>query len=232
MFKKKKILAIIPARKGSKGLKNKNIKKINNKPLYLHSLHFAEKCEFIDRICITTDSPKIINNINKYKKNKKICLIKRSKKLSSDTAGANEVVLDVLLRQLDIKFDYFILLEPTSPLRSIIDVKRALGKLILTGRDNINSVSKNIVCSPEFLYSMNKYGIIKTYLNKKNTHIRRQEIKKKTFFLNGTFYISKVSKFLKNKNLFNNSLGYLTKKQYSFEIDDELDFKILKYLMK
>ena len=103
MFKKKKILAIIPARKGSKGLKNKNIKKINNKPLYLHSLHFAEKCEFIDRICITTDSPKIINNINKYKKNKKICLIKRSKKLSSDTAGANEVVLDVLLRQLDIK---------------------------------------------------------------------------------------------------------------------------------
>ena len=53
----------------------------------------------------------------------------------------------------------------------------------------------------------------------------------KTFFLNGTFYISKVSKFLKNKNLFNNSLGYLTKKQYSFEIDDELDFKILKYLI-
>tara|TARA_Y100000591_G_C21819993_1_gene693076 strand:+ start:108 stop:806 length:699 start_codon:yes stop_codon:yes gene_type:complete len=232
MYKKKRILAIIPARKGSKGLKNKNIKKLNNKLLFLHSLHFAEKCKFIDRICITTDSPKIINNINNYKKNKKIFLIKRSKKLSSDTASANQVILDVLLKQRDIKFDYFILLEPTSPLRLIDDIKKALGKLILTGRDNINSVSENINCSPEFLYSMNKEGIIKTYLNKNNFHIRRQDIKHKTFFLNGTFYISKISKFLKYKSLFNNSLGYLTKKQYSFEIDDELDFKILKYLMK
>ena len=115
-------------------------------------------------------------------------------------------------------------MEPTSPLRSIADIKNALRKLILTGRDNINSISENIVCSPEFLYSMNKDGIIKAYLTKNNLHIRRQDIKK-TYFLNGTFYISKISKFLKSKNLFKNSLGYLTKKQYSFEIDDGLDFK-------
>ena len=228
MFKKKKILAIIPARKGSKGLKNKNIKKLNKKSLYLHSLEFAKKCKFIDKICITTDSPNILNNI---KKNKKIYLIKRSKKLSNDTAGANKVILDVLAKQDNAKFDYFILLEPTSPLRAIVDIKNALRKLILTRRDNINSISENIICSPEFLYSMNKGGIIKAYLNKNNLHIRRQDIKKKTYFLNGTFYISKISKFLKSKNLFKNSLGYLTKKQYSFEIDDELDFKILKYLM-
>ena len=150
MFKKKKILAIIPARKGSKGLKNKNIKKINNKPLYLHSLHFAEKCKFIDRICITTDILKIINNINKYKKNKKIYLIKKQK-LSNDTASANQVILDVLVKQDNAKFDYFILLEPTSPLRSIADI-RMLYASCLTGRDNINSISENIVCSPEFLY--------------------------------------------------------------------------------
>ena len=194
----------------------------------MHSLEFAKKCKFIDKICITTDSPNILNNI---KKNKKIYLIKRSKKLSNDTASANQVILDVLVKQDNAKFDYFILLEPTSPLRSIADIKNALRKLILTGRDNINSISENIVCSPEFLYSMNKDGIIKAYLTKNNLHIRRQDIKKKTYFLNGTFYISKISKFLKSKNLFKNSLGYLTKKQYSFEIDDGLDFKILKYLM-
>ena len=77
---------------------------------------------------------------------------------------------------------------------------------------------------------MNKDGIIKAYLTKNNLHIRRQDIKKNIFFKR-TFYISKISKFLKSKNLFKNSLGYLTKKQYSFEIDDGLDFKILKYLM-
>ena len=88
----------------------------------MHSLEFAKKCKFIDKICITTDSPNILNNI---KKNKKIYLIKRSKKLSNDTASANQVILDVL-KQDNAKFDYFILLEPTSPLRSIADIKNAL----------------------------------------------------------------------------------------------------------
>ena len=229
MFKKKKILAIIPARKGSKGLKNKNIKKLNNKPLYLYSLQFAQKCNFIDKICVTTD----ISEIIKYtKKNRKIFLIKRNKNLSGDKADSNQVIIDVLKKKNFSEFDYFILFEPTSPLRSMVDIKKALSELISTDRDNINSISQNINCSPEFLYSLHKKNIIMPYLNKNKLHKRRQDITKKTFFLNGTFYISNIKRFLKSRNLFKNSLGYLTKKKYSFEIDDELDFKILKYLMK
>ena len=69
-------------------------------------------------------------------------------------------------------------------------------------------------------------------MNKSNLYTRRQDIKNKTFYLNGTFYISNIRRFLKSRNLFKNSLGYITQKKYSFEIDDEFDLKILKYLMK
>ena len=229
MFKKKKILAIIPARQGSKGLKNKNIKMLKGKPLYLHSVKFASNCKFIDKICITTNIKKIFNEISK---NKKIMLIKRNSKLSNDTAKSTDVILDVLKKIDYLKYDYFILFEPTSPLRSLDDIKKSLNKIISTDSDNIVSLSKNITCSPEYLYSKNKKNKIKPYLMKKNLHIRRQDIRKKTYFLNGTFYISNVRRFFNSRDLFKNALGYVTQKKYSFEIDDELDFQIIKYLMK
>jgi CMP-N,N'-diacetyllegionaminic acid synthase len=227
MFKKKKILAIIPARKGSKGLKFKNTKILNRLPLYLHSLKFALKCKFIDKVCITTDSQKIIKNVSKYKK---VFSIKRNKKLSSDKAETKDVILDVFKKNKNLSFDYFILLEPTSPLRSFLDIKKALNKIILSNCDNIVSISENIICSPEFLYSIKKKNIIKPYLSEKK-HVRRQDIKVKTYFINGTFYISNVNRFLKSKNLFHNCLGYKTHKKFSFEIDDFFDFNLFKKLI-
>ena len=229
MFKNKKILAIIPAREGSKGLKNKNIKKLHNKTLYLHSVEFATNCKFIDKVCVTTNIKKIIN---KFSRNKKILLVKRNSKLSNDKAKSVDVIFDALKKIDYFNYDYFILLEPTSPLRSLNDIKKGLSKMILTDSDNIVSISENISCSPEFLYSMNKKNKIKPYLIKNNLHTRRQDIKNKTFFLNGTFYISNVKRFLRSRNLFKNALGYITKKKYSFEIDDKFDLNIIKYLMK
>jgi CMP-N-acetylneuraminic acid synthetase len=229
MFKKKKILAIIPARAGSKGLKNKNIKKIFNKPLYLHSVEFAINCKFIDKVCVTTNIKKIIDKLSG---NKKILLIERNYKLSNDRAKSVDVIFDALKKIDYFNYDYFILLEPTSPLRSLNDIKKSLNKIILTDSDNIVSLSENICCSPEFLYSMTVKKKIKNYLTKNNSHVRRQDVRNKTYFLNGTFYISNIKRFLKSKNLFKNALGYITHKKYSFEIDDKFDFKILKYLMK
>ena len=79
---------------------------------------------------------------------------------------------------------------------------------------------------------MNERNKIKPFMIKNNLHIRRQDIRNKTFFLNGTFYISNIKRFLRSRNLFKNALGYITQKKYSFEIDDKFDLKILKYLMK
>ncbi len=229
MFKKKKILAIIPAREGSKGLKNKNIKKLLNKPLYVHSVEFAINCKFIDKICVTTNIKKIINE---FSRNKKILLVKRNSKLSNDKAKSVDVIFDALKKIDHLNYDYFILLEPTSPLRSSNDIKKGLSKIIQTDSDNIVSVSENVSCSPEFLYSMNERNKIKPFMIKNNLHTRRQDIRNKTFFLNGTFYISNIKRFLRSRNLFKNALGYITQKKYSFEIDDKFDLKILKYLMK
>jgi len=229
MLRKKKIIAIIPARAGSKGLKNKNLKKFFNKPLYLHSVEFAINCKFIDKVCITTNIKKIIN---KFSENKKILTIERNSKLSNDKAKSVDVIFDALKKIDYFNYDYFILLEPTSPLRSLNDIKKSLNKIILTDSDNIVSLSENIICSPEFLYTMTKKKKIRSYLTKNNLHVRRQDVRKKTYFLNGTFYISNVKRFLRSKNLFKNTLGYITHKKYSFEIDDKFDFKILKHLMK
>jgi CMP-N,N'-diacetyllegionaminic acid synthase len=137
---RKKILAIIPARSGSKRLKFKNIKIFKGKPLFMWSLISAKKSKYIDQIYLSTDSMKI-NNIakkNGFKINKL-----RSKKLSCDTATSSDAVFEILKTTKE-KFDFFILLQPTSPLRSTRDIDSALKKIIIKNSKSLISVnSKN-----------------------------------------------------------------------------------------
>lgn len=140
MILRKKILAIIPARSGSKRLKFKNIKIFKGKPLFMWSLISAKKSKYIDQIYLSTDSMKI-NNIakkNGFKINKL-----RSKKLSCDTATSSDAVFEILKTTKE-KFDFFILLQPTSPLRSTRDIDSALKKIIIKNSKSLISVnSKN-----------------------------------------------------------------------------------------
>jgi N-acylneuraminate cytidylyltransferase len=117
MFRKKNVLAVIPARSGSKGIKNKNIKKINGIPLLAYSIKYAMKSRLVDKVIVSTDSKKYLNIAKKY--GAEVPFL-RKKKLSSDHVTDYPVVKDALGQCEKIykkKYDYIILLRPTSPLR-------------------------------------------------------------------------------------------------------------------
>lgn len=126
MFKNKNVIAIIPARSKSKSIKNKNIRKFKGKPLIYHTIEYAKNSKLIDEIVVTTDSQKYLNLIKKYKLN---FSVKRSKHLSGDYIQDFPVIKDALLKSeifFEKKFDYIILLRPTSPLREANLIKNSL----------------------------------------------------------------------------------------------------------
>ena len=125
MLKKKKILCLVTARSGSKGLKNKNIKILNNRPLLSYPIQAAKKSKFIDDIYISTDSKKYANIANLY--GAKVPFI-RPKKLSGDKISSYSVIKHFFKYTVmqKIFFDVLILLEPTSPITSHKDIDRAL----------------------------------------------------------------------------------------------------------
>ena len=122
MYNGKRIIAIIPARSGSKGLRDKNIRNLNGKPMLAYTVEAALKTGFFDRVFVSTDSPEYANiakNFGAY------VPFLRSAENSSDTAGSIGVVREVLCR-LEEKFDIFVLLQPTSPMRTAEDIKGAM----------------------------------------------------------------------------------------------------------
>ncbi len=130
MIAGKSILGIIPTRLGSKRLKNKNIREFKKKPLFIWSYLSAKKSKYIDKILISTESKKVINFAKPYGYKSNAL---RNKKLSYDHIKSEDVILEILKKNK--KFNYFILLQPTSPLRNSTDIDKSI-ELIVKKRKN------------------------------------------------------------------------------------------------
>ena len=129
MYKKKNILVVIPARSKSTGIKNKNILKLNGLPLLAHSIKYAKKSNFVDEIIVSSDSKKYLNIAKKYGAKTPFL---RKKKLSGCLVRDIPVIKDALIRCEKIykkKYDYVVLLRPTSPFREENLIEKSL-KLI------------------------------------------------------------------------------------------------------
>lgn len=232
MFKNKKILCIIPARKNSQGLKNKNIKQLNNKPLVWWPINAAKKSKLIDYTLVTTDS-KVIRKISlDFNVN---CPFLRPKNLSKNNSKISEAIIhsiEFLIKKKKF-FDYIILLEPTSPLTKSEDVDDMIKKII--SKKNYTSlvtITKNITTHPNFNLKLNKKNnIVKKFMNKQ-ININRQNISE-LYYLTGNAYISKISTYLKFKSFIQNkTYGYEVSKWLASEIDDLVDFIKTEALMK
>lgn len=232
MFQKKKIICIIPAREGSVGLKNKNIKKINGKPLIYWPINAAKKSKFIDKIVVTTDSKKI----KKLAKNYKVdCPFLRPKKISGNNSRISEAIIHTLKFYEEKKFqsfDYIILLEPTSPLTNEIDIDKSLNIIIKNNKINsLVSITENLTSHPQFNFKLGRGKILKKFLKLKSD-INRQELSE-LFYLSGNLYISKISSFLKTKSFIQKkTFGYVVDKWKASEIDDLVDFIKTESIMK
>lgn len=217
MYHNKKIIAIIPARSGSKGLKDKNIKDLNGKPLIAYTIEAAKRSNVFDEIIVSTDSEKYAEVSKKYGANVPFL---RSKENSNDTAGSWDVVREVLSK-LDEKFDIIVLLQPTSPLRTESNIKEALKLFFDKDADTVCSV-----CETQhpmyWCNTLDESFSMKDFVRKEYRK-RRQELPK-SYTLNGAIYICKTD-LLDDLNFYSNkSFAYIMSKDSSIDIDSELDF--------
>ncbi len=215
---KKKFLAIIPARKNSKSLKNKNIKKFKNKPLIYWTIKSALASKYISDVFVSTDCKKIANISIKY--GAQVPFL-RPKKLADDNTSTIKVLQHVLTILRD--YDYLILLQPTSPLRSTKDIDDAIVKLLKKNATSLVSVTK-VREHPSLMYTIKKNDTL--HKISKSPLSRRQDFTE-LFLLNGAIYIVKINHFLKYKKLIDlKTTPYIMPFERSFDIDDELDLML------
>ena len=222
------ILCLIPARSGSRGLKNKNIKLFNGVPLILYPYKIAKNSNLIKDIAISTDSKKYLN----YFKDKKIFKILRPKKISQSNSKIYDVIFHALSK-LKKKYKYLVLLEPTSPLTSSKEVDRAI-KILKSKTKNINSVV-SVVSSHKFLsvFKLNLNKDLRIKDNLKIKDLNRQKFKKNEYFLSGNFYMTKIEYYKKKKSFINKgSYCFPIKESMHTDIDDLKDFISAEIILK
>ena len=232
MINNKKIIGIVPARIGSKGLKFKNLKKLNSKPLIFWPIKTLKRSKYIDKIILNTDSKKIKDLGAKMGAETPFL---RPKYLASDNSKISDTIIHTIkyFKTKGIFFDYLLLLEPTSPLTTTDDIDNAIECLEKSNKnvDAIVSVAENVTAHPKFCIKLDSNEMIKKY-DKKFYNINRQKLDK-TYFYSGNFYLSKVDSFIKLKTFYHNKTkAIISSKAKSFEIDDELDFFIVEKIMK
>lgn len=225
-LKKIKVLGIIPARKGSKGIINKNFRLVKkNKRLIDYTLIAAKKSKLINKIVLTTDDERIIKHSKKYKID---YIFKRNKKLSTDHIKTSSVVINTLNRIKDFKADLIILLQPTSPLRNSFHIDESI-RLFCKNYKKYNSLVSVSLLQESHPFKLKKIqkGFLIPFLRGTNSEVPRQKLKK-VYKLNGGIYLIKKNTFNKKKTFFDKTMPYVMDKKYSLNIDTYDDFEQLK----
>ena len=228
-----KILCTICMRKGSKGVKNKNLLKINNQYLMKYTIRQAINSKIFDRVVVSSNSEKILNISKKFKPN---FLIKRSEKLSNDTAGKISVIQDAVVKsekKFKFKFDYVCDLDVTAPLRYLYDIKKAYKQFLNKKLDMITSACIGRR-NPFFnVVTIKNFKIIYASSLRGKNFLRRQDAPM-VFDLNASMYFWKRDQLMKlrNKTFCKKSSLYIMPFERSIDIDTPSDLKIVKLLMK
>tara|TARA_B100001758_G_scaffold235974_1_gene236598 strand:+ start:134 stop:829 length:696 start_codon:yes stop_codon:yes gene_type:complete len=221
LIKNKKILGIIPARGGSKGLLHKNILPFKGKPLIAWTIKQAQESQYIDRLIVSTDDNKIAEISKKY--GASVPFI-RPAELSNDKANLNDVILHSLNNIKD-SYDIIIVLQPTSPLRKTEDIDSGLDFMAYKKALSVVSICKSH--KPiEWNYHLKKDGIINPVLLQKTQGKNRQQFEK-TYTPNGALFMINVEYFKKVNSFYTElTYGYKMPPERSIDIDTELDFFI------
>lgn len=221
----KKVLALITARGGSKGLVNKNIRLFNSIPLIAWTIKEAQKSDRIDRLVLSSDDDDIIKIAKEYSCETPF---KRAAHLASDTATSDDVILDVLSRIEG--FDALILLQPTSPLRIRADIDKCLE--LFEGSKPCEMAFS--VCeddrSPHSSLELTSDANIKMMFPK---HLRkRRQDMPRSYHANGAVYVIDIEAFKKVGSLaqLRGQKAYVMPKDRSIDIDDMFDFKFAEVL--
>ena len=226
------VLCTICARGGSKGVKNKNIKELCGKPLIAYTIEAARECGLFEHIVISTDSDEIADVALKFGAE---VFFKRSAELSSDSAGKIPAIRDAFVRSEEHfgrEFAYLIDLDATSPLREPSDITNAFDQFLRDKNDNLITAMPSRR-SPYFnLVEVTDDGKVVLSKALPSAVLRRQDAPK-SYDMNASIYIWRRDVILRENSVFLPKTGlYVMPESRSIDIDCELDFEFVEFLMK
>jgi CMP-N,N'-diacetyllegionaminic acid synthase len=225
MYEGKSFLAIIPARGGSKRLPRKNVLDLRGKPLIVWSIEAGLQSQYIDKVVVSSDDDEILAISEKFGVN----IIKRPDELASDIS----TTFDAIKHTIDSleKYDYIVLLQPTSPLRDSKHIDESIELLESKNADAVVSVCE-MDHSPLWSNTLDDSLSMKDFLRDEVLNKRSQDLEK-YYRLNGAICICKTDKLLEEKSfmLKQSIFAYLMDRKSSIDIDEEIDFKIAEVLI-
>lgn len=224
MIEGKTILAIIPARGGSKGVPRKNIRDAVGKPLIAWTIDEAKKSKYIDRLIVSSEDKEIITIAESW--GCEAPFVRPEELARDDTPGVEPVLHAVKMLP---GYDYIVLLQPTSPLRSAEDIDGCIEQCIKRQANTCVSVTEPDK-NPYWMYELDEHGRLYPVIKTDKAILRRQDLPK-VYVLNGAVYVTKCDWLLINKALITaETIAYLMPKERSLDIDGELDFVLLEAL--
>lgn len=226
MLNDRTFLAIIPARGGSKRLPRKNVLDLAGKPLISWTIDAAKNATYIDHIVVTSDDSEILE----VAKDRNVATIVRPAQLSTDTATTFDTVKHAI-ENVTLEYDYVVLLQPTSPLRTEEHINEAIELLFEKEADAIISVCKT-EHSPLWSNTLPESESLEGFISDEIKNKRGQDLPD-YFRLNGAVYICKKNRFFLEKTFFLKSkvFSYIMTNQSSIDIDTSLDFKFVTFIM-
>jgi CMP-N-acetylneuraminic acid synthetase len=231
MYKDRTVLGLIPARGGSKGLPGKNIREMAGKPLIAWTIERALSSRYFDTVIVNTDDSNIADTAQKY--GAEVPFL-RPEELADDRTAMIDVIRHTVeyYRKINTFFDYIALLEPTSPLRQVDDIDRAIKQLIdnEAAADSLVSVGEVQLEHPSIMKKI-KEGRLTPYELDAGIVTRRQELDT-VFFPYGVIYLTKTEKLIKHGTFYlENTIPYFIERWQNYEVDDMYDFICIEAVM-
>jgi N-acylneuraminate cytidylyltransferase len=226
MIQGRSILAIIPARGGSKEVPRKNLREIAGKPLISWAIEEGRKSQYIDRLILSSEDPEIISMARSWS-----CEVPfvRPAELARDETPGIEPVLHAL-RVLPEKYDYIVLLQPTSPLRLAEDIDGCLETCLCHHAPACVTVTE-VDQSPFWMYRLDTSRHLVPLIDQKSLPSRRQDLPQ-VYTLNGAVYVAQTT-WLQQQRTFltNETVAHIMPRERSLDVDTELDLKICESLI-
>lgn len=226
MIDDKRLLAVIPARGGSKGVPGKNIRLVAGKPLIAWTIEEAKKSAYIDRLILTSDDEEIIAAAKQFG-----CEVPfvRPKELAADDTPGIEPVLHAI--KMIPGYDYVVLLQPTSPLRTVEDIDGCIEQCFKKNAKACVSVTEPDK-SPYWMYFVDEEERMKPVVDIGEVVSRRQDLPG-TYVLNGAVYVAECNWLLREKSFISKeTVAYIMDKTKSIDVDSELDLSICQMLLE
>jgi CMP-N,N'-diacetyllegionaminic acid synthase len=225
MLRDKKVLGIIPARGGSKGVRRKNIRVVGGKPLIAWTIEEGRKSKYIDQLIISTEDKEIAEIARLCGGN--VPFLRPVELAKDDTPGVVPVLHAL---QMLPGYDYVVLLQPTSPLRSVEDIDGCIKKCIEEETNVCVSVSR-AEKSPYWFYSLDDKQRVVPLIDQKEAIDRRQDLPE-IYMINGAVYVAKSEWLLQNQTFITpETVAYIMPYERSLDIDSEFDLKIADLIL-